>query len=138
MAEIAKISFYQVNRCGYYADDGAAPAYGALGPILADLARWVTRGNRPLVETRTFEVPEDSDILPVYCHNIRTERAHADFLITTWNATPDADGKTPSVSANQPVGRARVYLNRVRRDTIAGFPTYFWLIPARNLLATVR
>lgn len=138
MPENAKITFYRVDQCGYYGQREENPQFGALAAILPDLTTWVRRDNKPLVDTHTFEVPDDSDFLPIYCHNIRHNQAHNEYLITTWNATPAIDGQTASVSANQPVGHAQVYLNGVRANTIAGFPTYFWMIPARNLLATIR
>ena len=138
MTELAKINFYEIDRCGYYDPDNNVPRFCSLPALMPDVAAWVRHNNKPLSDTRTFSVPDNSDLLQVYCHNIRCSSTTQDYLVTTWNETPSIDGQTASVSAHEPVGHAKVYLNEVKANTIPGFPTYFWIIPSRNVLATIR
>jgi len=62
--EKAKIAFYQIDSCGYYAWREQEPAFGELEDILNQLQHW--GAGKQLAETKTYEVEEGATELPTY------------------------------------------------------------------------
>jgi hypothetical protein len=139
MPEEAKLSFYKINRCGYYQHGTRNRAFGSISSMLSQLSSWATRPNFPLELTCTFTPGEsEQDKLRVFCFDIESDSRTGDYFLTTWNETPSTQGKVPSVSGDQPVGSAQVHLNKIRRGTIPGYATYFWFLPDLQVFATIR
>lgn len=136
MAEEATINFYRVNRCGYYKWGERRAEFGFLGDTLSALQQWVD--GKHLDETCTYEIDEDADLLHTYCFNIIASGMTGNYVMTTWNEVPSAEGNFPSVNGSTEVGHAEVTLTEIPENNIPGYATYFWLLPARSLLATVR
>ncbi len=138
MKKDVRINFYDVLRCGYYNRGGSEAVIGDCASALADLHRWIT-GDKPTIrETQSFTPAVDSEVLPVHCYNIYKPAKRNEFLLTTWNETETGDGVFASVYADQAAGNADVEAQDVPDGTIPGYPAYFWFIPERNIVATIR
>ncbi|QPS09650.1 hypothetical protein I6G66_06410 [Delftia acidovorans] len=133
--EKAKISFFQVEKCGYFTY-GPKPSFqfGDLATILTALKSWST--GKSLGQTQTFQAPLNSDQLPVYLYDIAS--LGSDWLVVLWNQIPATNNRVASVQANGVVGGAQVHMNSVATGTIPGFATYFWFIPSANVFASIR
>lgn len=128
------ITIYDVKQCGYYKHGGKQPEFGSLSNLIAQLRTW--SAGKLLGDTKLIQ-PDGGDDLPVYLFEIDEKDGCA--LVTTWNEIPATnDNKVASVAANDKVGKATMHLNDVKAGTIPGFPTFFWLLPNRDLLATLR
>lgn len=138
MKEESKVLFYQINRCGYYKRKKNLPQFGHISEVLKDLHVWVKRDSRPLVETCPFEIEESASTMRTFCFDIQEHSESGDFLVTTWNETPNTQGKVAAVEANKPVGSASVIFSDLKKGTVPGFATYFWFLPKKGVFATVR
>lgn len=134
MIEKAKIGFYNISACGYFKRNEDAPAFGGIQPTLAQLAQW--SNGKVLEDTKLFEPQEGSDALP--CYLVDVQGAGDSWVITTWNQTPSHSGKVASIQADSSVGSATVFMNDIKKGSIPGFATYFWVIPSLSKFATVR
>ena len=137
MPEEARISFYRIEKCGYYRYNENTPEFGSINDILSQLQGWVTQPECVLGETCTYEIEDGENVLHTYCFNLVSNGATNDYLLTTWNEIPSVEGQVASVNANQAVGNAVVNLSEIDEGNIPGYATYFWFIPSRNTFATV-
>jgi hypothetical protein len=136
MKEVAVLTFYKIQKCGYYRHAEKSPELYSPAEMLADLASWVD--GKPLQETKTFAPAEGEDLAPVYCYDIVGSSQTGDYVLITWNETYSSEGAVASVAGNEPVGAATVSFTELPEDTIPGYATYFWFIPSKNTLATIR
>lgn len=132
--EKAKVTFYRVPQCGFYLRGEDNPSFGTLQSMLTDLQAW-SRGKQ-LAATKTFEVADGADFLPVYLMDITSDVDS--FVITIWNQTPATEGKVAAAIGTSNVGDAEVVMNDVPVGGIPGFATYFWFVPGANVFASVR
>jgi hypothetical protein len=131
-----KITFYRLSKCGYYRGGQQPPVIGDLALIMDELNTFST-GSDGLVNTCTYGVGEEGNALRTFCFNFNKSDTHGDYLLTTWNEVPTVEGKIPSVDENQQVGDEDVKLTEVGEHQIPGHPAYFWIIPERNVYATI-
>ena len=136
--EEAVITFYRLNRFGYYFYGVNAPEFGGLGNSLDQLRDWVAPGAKPIANTCTYELDEGEENYRTFCYDIVKHRVTGDHLLTTWNETPSVDGEIASVDGNGVVGNAQVDMTEIPDGHIPGFATYFWFIPEHNVFATIR
>lgn len=135
MFEEMKVAFYKVERCGYYTYAQPQPAFGSLAGLMADVKKWSS--GKALSDTRIDAASGDGDHLPVYLREIH--ESQSTFLLTAWNEVPaDKEGYVASVPASAQVGSVQQVNNKIVPGTIPGYPTFFWILPARGLLATLR
>lgn len=134
MIEHAKVTFYNVDACGYFKHGAKAPEFGSLTSTLQQLSAWSM--GKQLVGTKTFQPEDGSDLHPAYLLDIR--EGDRSWLVTTWNQTPANEAGVASVRGESSVGDAEVVMNKIDQGSIPGFATYFWFIPDRNCFASVR
>lgn len=135
MIEAMRVTFYNVAQCGYYAHANPAPQFGSMGGLLSELRGW-SQGKQ-LAQTRIGSPAGDGDQLPIYLSAI--DELQGTYLVTAWNEVPaDKDGNVASVPAAAPVGRVKQVNNAVQPGTIPGYPTFFWLLPSEQVVATLR
>ncbi|WP_230954797.1 hypothetical protein [Burkholderia gladioli] len=133
--ETVKITFYKIEKCGFYAWGGAQASFGGVADTFAQLRNW--SAGMPLSLTKLFDAGGANDeILPVYLAGI-VQRGN-EWVFATWNEVPAHQGGVASVSRDSPVGAPEVHINEIAENSIPGFATYFWVIPQRNLIASVR
>ncbi|WP_027329114.1 hypothetical protein [Marinimicrobium agarilyticum] len=136
--EAAKITFYEIERCGYYRHGEQTPEFGNVGLILQQIKNWVHSDGVSLEDTCTYAIEESEDVLRTFCYDIVSDASTGDYLLTTWNETPSYDGKVAAVKGASKVGSAKVEFGKLPKNSIPGYATYFWFIPSRNLFATIR
>lgn len=136
--EKCKITFYTIDRCGYYARGNSNPEFSAIKDTLNELKTWAFQDEMTLGQTCTFS-PDDynEDIAKTYCFNL-IDINQDDYLLTTWNQIPSVEGQVASVPSLEPVGEAEVSLTELPEGSIPGFATYFWFIPEREIFACVQ
>lgn len=136
--EEAKITFYEVERCGLYEYSSDEPKLGSLSIFLEQLKSWVQRSGKTLEETCTYAIEESEDVERTFCYDIVKNDKTGDYLLTTWNETPSYEGKVAAVKANSKVGDAKVEFTKLPKDSIPGYATYFWFVPSKSVFATIR
>lgn len=130
----ARITLFDISTCGYYGYRKSDHRFCTLEETLKGIQGW--SNGKPLLQTKTFEVQDGQDLHPVYLFDINSIKNN--WLITTWNETSAYESGVASVQGSATVGKATVDLTDVGPGSIPGFPTYFYIIPSRNLLASVR
>lgn len=133
MTPKARITFYSIDRCGYYRRGNEEAEFGRPPDILSQLKDWVK--GRELRETCTFAVEESAYLNPTYV--VSLEYSDEEYLLTTWNEVPSTDNRVPNLDLASRVGSPKIRLATVPEDAVAGYPTYFWFIPRLNVFATV-
>lgn len=133
MLEPARIVFYDIEEFGFYKRGSETPLFGAIPDILNDLATWAN--GRQLGLTKTYD-RDDGSLLPAYFLDAR--RRGSAWLLTLWNETPNTDGTVASINAYDQVGNVDVTLTELAAGDIPGFASYFWFLPDRNVVATIR
>ncbi|QGT78419.1 hypothetical protein GM160_05630 [Guyparkeria halophila] len=131
--EEVEVTFYDVNACGFHRRGSDDAEFGGLDEALTNLREW-SRGMRLGETVQTYAQSEDEH--NVYLFDLKKQGGN--WLLALWNRVPSTDGKIPSVDERGAVGSARVHDNRVTDGTIPGFGTYYWFVPSRNLMATIR
>lgn len=132
--EKAKITFYEVEQCGYFHRGEPAAAFGGVQGMLSDLAEWSS--GKQLAATKVYEPADGSDLMPAYLMDI-TE-GDGGWLVTIWNQTPATEGKVAAAVGTSSVGAATVLMNDIPPGGIPGFATYFWFIPSKGVFASIR
>lgn len=132
--ETASITFYRVIQCGYFARNAEVPLFGSIQETLEDLQQW--SDGKKLIETKVAEITESDTSGNTYLVDIQTKAGT--WVITTWNETASTDGQVASIQAESNVGDATIHMNGIVEGSIPGYATYFWIIPSRNIFASVR
>lgn len=132
--EKASFSFYNITQCGYFSRGEEEPSFGTIQEILEDLQNW--SNGKKLIETKVSEVENSDTSGNTYLFDIKTTQ-HT-WLITTWNETASTNGRVASVQAESDVGNATVHMNNIVAGSIPGYATYFWVIPEKQIFASIR
>ncbi|MGP6669579.1 hypothetical protein ACTZM5_25775 [Klebsiella pneumoniae] len=133
VTEQAVFTFYKINKAGYYAYGDQQPAFGNTTEMLTDLQHWAR--TKTLKQTKTFEANEER----YPCYLVDAKRNGDDWALLIWNEIPTNGQQVPSISETARFGAdPEVILNAVQGGSIPGYATYFWFLPERDLLATVR
>lgn len=133
--EEAKITFYNLRQCGYYRRGyGRAPVFGDIADTFGHLVNW-SRG-LPLVRTKTHDPHPSAHALPAYLKDV--SKHGSAWLLTLWNEAANTGGTVASINGAVPPARAQVSQMTAGAGHIPGHATYFWVLPAENLMATVQ
>lgn len=131
-----KLAMFDISRCGYYRrGHWSAPQEEQISWVMRDLENWAS--SLRLKETKTFTPSEDDDLHPVYCFDVESS-VSGNFVITTWNEVPMAEGGVATASGDSAVGAVDVSIAEVDEGAIPGFATYFYVVPAQGIVITVR
>ena len=133
MEEI-KLSFYRITSCGYYPWGKKTAKFGCLNDTLMQLRGW-TQGKK-LAHTKTYEPKGGGNELSTYLVDV--SQLNNAWLLTLWNEAHNTDGTVTSINGNAPVGKASVSENEVEDGHIPGHATYFWILPADDLVVSLR
>ncbi len=138
MREEARITFYSIDRCGYYQNVKGEVEFGDIKTTLVELNEWAFTNSIKLGETCTYVVEESEEGYHTYCFDLAANESTGDYLLTTWNETPSVNGNVASVSGSSSVGEVEVDLNQIPPGNIPGYATYFWFVPSKQIFATVQ
>ncbi|MCK2179023.1 hypothetical protein MUN35_04790 [Hafnia paralvei] len=131
--ETATITFYRIKKCGYFLYGASEPAFSNCSEMLMDLNAWAA--GKTLKETKTYEA--NDEVLPSYLLDVQQRGDNVVLLL--WNEVPSTDQNVPSVEENAHFGTGPgVIMNSIQAGSIPGFATYFWFIPSKNLVASIK
>jgi hypothetical protein len=136
--EKAKITFYDINRCGYYKRGEDYPEFGDTKSLLINLKDWAKQNDMTLEQTCTYEIGDHKPEYRTFCFDLIVNPSNNSFLLTTWNELPSSSNKFAAVMGHDPVGRVKVNLTDVPKNSIPGYATYFWFIPCKDLIAAIQ
>ncbi len=129
-----RIQLFNISRCGFYPHGKDNASFGSIEDVLTQLHQW-SKG-LDLSQTKILDPDYEGSLDPVYLFGIK--KAAAGWVVSTWNEIPHGESGVASVSMNAKVGVPDVHLNEIKENSIPGYATYFWIVPGRNLLATIR
>ncbi|WP_441000409.1 hypothetical protein [Fodinibius sp. SL11] len=135
MIEDASINFYKIDKCGFYERGSDNPEFGTIDDALSDLSEWAD--DKTYALTKLFEFDDYQNLSPTYCFNL-IDNDVGDYLLTTWNETPNDQGNFASINGQSRVGEPDIEIQEVPDGYIPGYATYFWFISNTNLFATIR
>ena len=134
--EKAKITFYQIDRCGYYRKGQKDPEFGNIRDIVTELELWAF--DMKFGQTCTYEPNGNEGSNKTYCFDVVHDDIKDNFLLVTWNGVPSTKGTIASVKSLDSVGSAEVDMTDLPKDSIPGYATYFWIIPSKDVFATIQ
>lgn len=134
MNEDIRVTFYSINRCGYYHWGMKHPTFGGVNDTFDQLLQWGHGAD--LSVTKLMDPAPDDDQLPVYL--LGMTKFGTDFVFACWNEVPSVDGAITSISKNSKVGDPEVQLNALDPNSIPGYPTYFWVVPEKGVIASIK
>lgn len=134
----ATITYYKVDSCGYFPRGSAKPSFGTFDRLFIDITDWHLKNDLTVEETATFPADPDRGQLPVYCVGSHREQG-TDGIIVTWNETETADADSfGSLSRSSAVNTPKFSRSPIPKNSIPGYPSYFWMIPDRNAVVSVK
>lgn len=138
MKEVAKVTLYDINKCGLYKlkkDD--KPLLGDLTDFLDQLEIWAKQPGMILANTCTYAPQGTDDSYKTYCYDIISNKNLT--LLTLWIEVPKTKGnKILSVSSNATVGNVTVNTANIKKGDISGYSAYFLFLKNENMLATIN
>ena len=130
----ARVTIYSVSKCGFYRRGEKLPKFGSLADTFQQLSDW-SKG-LPLSLTKLTDPTPDADSLPVYL--LEMVPCGSGWILACWNEVPSIDGNITSVSKSSIVGSPEVHINGVVENSIPGYATYFWIVPDKNVIASIK
>lgn len=134
MNEDVRVTFYSIGKCGYYKWGMKNATFGGVQDTFAQLQQWGT--DAELSVTKLMDPAPDDDQLPVYLLGIT--RSGDDYVFGCWNEVPSGEGAFTSISKNSIVGDPKIHENPLEPNSIPGFPTYFWVVPEKGVVASIK
>ncbi|WP_295755977.1 hypothetical protein [Undibacterium sp.] len=131
--EEVKVSFYNIDRCGFFQRSNSEPLFSSIADVLTQLATWTSGVD--LSKTKILDANPDKGY-PVYLLDIH--KTGSEWVFATWNEVPASETGVASVSSNSKVGTPEVHMNEIAPNSIPGYATYFWVLPDEKLLATLQ
>lgn len=128
----ARITFYDIQDCGYFKRGGEAPVFGDATAMLAGLKDWS--------EKVLFGATRIKGVGGRGCYAIEAKKLgqNNDWLLVLWNESHNHENNIPSVHLNSKKGEPIVRKNGVEEGTVPGFPTYFLFLPDKKKFGVVR
>ncbi|MDO4698312.1 MAG: hypothetical protein Q4A60_06525 [Pasteurellaceae bacterium] len=131
----ARITFYQIKRCGIYkrGSKGSQPQFLGIKSMLANLENWAI--GKELSETDVFKNAQNKGFC-TYLADIKSTAKST--ILVMWNQVPHTESGVLSLPNKSKVGAIKqADANAVKEDSIPGYPTYFWFVPSKNVFATI-
>lgn len=131
------LNYYDIKQCGFYKHGAENASFAPPADVFDWFKCWAE--NRPFAKTTTYHIDERAGgpYLEAYCYDIACGD-NGDYCLTTWNRSPDSEGKVLSVPIDAEVGNAEPEETSLPEDSITGYPTYFWIVPEHDFLITIR
>lgn len=126
---------YEIKKCGIYVNrEPEKPKYLSIEKVIRELKIWAIDSDKPLIETSTYQA---SNSLPEsFCFGM--EEYSGNFLLALWNKVPHNKSGISKVSASSPVKKAKAGEVKIKGDEIAGYPSYFWILPKESLIIALK
>lgn len=134
----AKIKFFDIKKCGFYKNRNSNPEFGGLSDTLEKLASWAGDG-REFVNTTTYEPDEDIDLRNTYFCNWKRNDLNGDSVLILWNEVQNDNGVIYGMEPLAKPGETSMLTTGFgNTPAIPGFPSYFWFIPEKQALASIK
>lgn len=129
-----KIQIWNLKKCGFYdsLEDEEEAKFGLLPEWWGEFHSWVQ--NRHPKQTGTFT--SSSEPYTVYCIR-RGEDAAGNYGVALWNVSPSVNGRAMHLSADGVVDYVQAKIAETDEGDVAGWPTYFWLMPGESAIASL-
>ena len=132
MIKEIELTCYRLNKLGIYSNEHEA--YLSPKKLMRELKKWAFDSNKPLVETKTFD--SNSQTLEAYCLDFYEH--DGDYILGLWNKVSTSVRGVGSVRKNATPVTVTVSHAKIDKDSIPGFPTYFYISPKKNLIAPIK
>ncbi|MFG0315735.1 MAG: hypothetical protein ACF8XB_00575 [Planctomycetota bacterium JB042] len=134
MSDTCTVALYDVQKCGYYKRKQSDPEFGSLGEVLTEISGWAQG-----LSLQQTAVPGAlaADGKPIWCCAVAGPSSTGDFVLTLFNPTQSVRGRVASVSPSATVGAADIESTGVKDGTVPGFPSYYYVMPNKDLVAAV-
>ncbi|MDB4837817.1 hypothetical protein OAH87_05045 [Marinomonas sp.] len=137
-----EIQVYDVLHCGLYETTETGQRSRKSGAkhvllfpeLINDLKFFAYDQNLKLGETCTYSV--SPEIEPAYCFDF--QKVGDSYLLALWNEVNMGDSGYQSLDGTQSVHGLKVKKQSKSPNNIPGFMTYFWIMPGKNKIATVK
>lgn len=130
----AKITFYDIKRCGFYKYGSEKTLFGNIADTLKDLHKWVQGAS--LNETKVHDTI--GSVLGTYVAALEPSKSNKSYLLVLWNQVPSTEAGVLSLKTDAVIGEQQTLIeNSIEQDSIAGYPTCFWFIPEKNCFASI-
>lgn len=130
----AKITFYDIKRCGFYEYGSGKHLFGNITDVLKDLHQWVQGAS--LDETKVHD--SIGSILGTYVAALESAKQNKSYFLVLWNQVPSTEAGILSLKTDSIVGQKQTLIeNAIEQDSIPGYPTCFWFIPSQNCFASI-
>jgi hypothetical protein len=131
-----ELQVYNVNKCGLFSNEKKSELHLlSLGELVKDLRSWAIDSKKKLAERNTYD--DNGRVKKSYCLDIEEQDGH--FMIAFWNSVSD-ESKSIGVLSKKASNEQGIIIGKakINDDEIAGFPSFFWVIPASNIVVAVR
>ncbi|EHK8977857.1 hypothetical protein KCU42_004036 [Vibrio vulnificus] len=132
MTKEIELTCYRLDKLGIYSNEH--DPYLTPQNLMKELKAWAFDSRKPLVETKTFD--PNSQTLEAYCLDFFESKG--DYILGLWNRVHASKKGVGSVKKNTTPELAKVNHTKIDSDSIPGFPTYFFISPKNNLIASIK
>ncbi|USP10392.1 hypothetical protein L1S45_01845 [Aeromonas dhakensis] len=126
------LTYYKILKMGIYERNGTC--ISTPSQLLKELKEWSYDNHRPLVETSTFE--PNKLYLEAFCLDFYEENGN--YILALWNKLPSHKKGIGSVPSDATPETAIIAHTSIDKNHIPGFPTYFYISPASEYIATIK
>lgn len=135
------VQFYEGKRVGLY-KYGAKPTDKPLDVTMSDvwaqLYNWRNNVSN-FANTSTYGKLERNNLYRTFCLSIIKIEPFNEYLITTWNEVPSTKSGVPFIDSTTSVGgNITIGSTPLKKGAIPGYPSYFWVIPDKNSIASLK
>lgn len=138
----ARLTYFDVPECGFYGTSPQKNKYGSIEFIFASICTWLkdreeVQHTTPWPEGRAEQYPKKSIC---YCNSFYSDQRTGDYVFVLWRTAGDtADGKSLwGISRKSKIGNLSFKEKNIGSDEIWGRPSYYWVIPSKKLIASVK
>lgn len=129
------LTYYKIKSMGLYIHSGGTPKQHLTAKdLMSELMEWGHGPVRKFIETSTYS--KNSKHLEAYCLNFHED--NGEYIVALWNRVPASKNGFASVSSKSSSLDAVVQHTKIGKDDIPGFPTFFFVSPAKKCIATIK
>lgn len=134
----ANIKFFDIKRLGFYRRGQYEAAFGDVNTHFSKLKEWAHLPGRSFVNTITYQPRNEIDIYRTFFNDWVSNQATEDSLLILWNEIPNDGGVIYGMSPDAIPGQTEMKTTSFEDDAIPGMPSYFWILPEHNLIASIK
>ena len=129
-----ELFIYEIKKCGLYEKTSEPAKHLDIGSLFKDIKLWAIDSDKPIIETSTFNA--NTNFHEAYCLGLAEHKGQ--YLIALWNKVTNSSSGIGVINGSKPAKKTKVTYSKVNIDDIAGYPSFFWILPATNKLVAIR